>query len=288
MDLAPLPLTRRLQPTEVVDAAVWFIRGRAAAWVVLSGTPALLVALALPAYISLCSTRAAGTTVEDFLTTVRWAAAGLSALLLARGVGLWAASEYFRIEAAGGTASIPGCLFAGLRRAPAALFLHGIAMLGAVGGAIVGFYPGLASVNAWCVAIPAAVNEPLDAPSALARSSSLMKGSYAGMQAWIVCLVLQTLVFINLLMIGSFMPEVLRILLGYDLPTLSVWTSPGNPVFLALTFGLSIAAGDVMRSAAFCVLYLNARTEREGNDLLVRLKRLAATRGRAVEEAALG
>ncbi len=43
-----------------------------------------------------------------------------------------------------------------------------------------------------------------------------------------------------------------------------------------------------MRSAAFCVLYLNARTEREGNDLLVRLKRLAATRGRAVEEAALG
>jgi hypothetical protein len=152
-----------------------------------------------------------------------------------------------------------------------------------VAGLFLGVYPGLAAAHGWAAAIPAAIYERLDATAALRRSREIARGGFGGMLLWLSLLAVQAVVFANLLIFGQLLPEVLRMLLGFDLPALSQWFAPRNPAFVLLSLGLSYAMVDAVRAATSVIYYLSGRTEREGTDLLARLAHLRAGRGRIVE-----
>lgn len=283
MELVALPLTRKLSTLEVLDAAVWFVRDHWIAWTILAGSGGVLFSLLLAAFHAVADTPTAGGSLGGHFLRV-WLFAGLvAAAFMARGIGFRAATEFFRAKSIGPAKSLSACLLDALARGPGAIFLSGVPGAAALLGLPAGGYPGLAAVNAWCLGLPAAVFEDLDAGSALKRSGALMKKSFAGAALWLVVAGGGIFVFANLLLIGALLPHFVPVLIGVDLPMLTQRLTPGNPIFLWITAGISWTIMDLVRVAAFAVLYLNARTEREGSDLLARLRNLQPSRVRMPE-----
>jgi hypothetical protein len=283
MESAPSPLTRRLSPLECLDAAIWFVRDHFAVWTALAAGPGILFAVALTAYGSVAGHVPAGTSLAAHFTRLQILTALLAVLFMLRGVGHWAAIGYFRRRVMAHDPSLAICLLAAFRHAASALFLAAFPAMVALGGFVLGIYPGLAAANAWFTAMPAAIFERLEAPVALRRSREIAGDTYAPLRVWFALFAVQLVIFLNLLLVAAILPFLLRMLVGIDLPALEQWVSSGNPVFLLLALALSYAATDALRVATSAIFYLSSRTEREGTDLLARVLQLRAGRGRIVE-----
>ncbi len=279
----PVPLARRLGTLEVLDATAWFVRDSFASWALLAGTAGAGFALALAAFHHLASAVPAGVSMDLHFARLQLAALGLAAVFLLRGIGHRAAAEFFLRRTSGGDCSLAACLRGAARAPLSAVFLSGWPSAAALVASLAGIYPGLALVNRWGVALPASVYEDLPPLAALARSARLMERSGSGMALWLLLVLVALFAFVNLLLLGELLPWAVRTLLGLDLPDLARHLSPSNGTYVAFAAGLSFAAADTLRVAAFSLLYLNLRIEREGGDLLARLDRVGAGRRREAE-----
>ncbi|MCC6742044.1 MAG: hypothetical protein IT452_23690 [Planctomycetia bacterium] len=278
---AAIPLSRRLGPLEVVDSAIWFARDHAASVLGTAGTGSLAFAFAVVVAWNRLTGLPAGSEVSDHLPELAAWGAGLSALFLARGLGHWAAVVRLAASLRGEEKPAEECWTSALRNAPAALFLAGVPAMGQWAGLLL-IWPGLSMMNRWSNALAAAIFERTPPVRALRRSMDLMRGSIDGMAVWGVLLVAWSLVFVNTLVAGATIPGFLRSFFGLNLPRLEEALAPSNGLFVVAALAASWAACDALRTVAFAILYLNARIEREGGDLLTRLETFRAGRRAAV------
>ncbi|MEK7467174.1 MAG: hypothetical protein AAB074_07165 [Planctomycetota bacterium] len=266
-----IPLARRFGPMEVVDSAIWFARDNAVAFVTTAGAGGLAFALALATCFNRLGALPPGAKVEDHLVEVAIWGVLLAALFLGRGLGHWAVVERLSASLRGETRTPEACWAAALKNPGAALFLAGVPGMAQWAG-FLAIWPGLAFMNRWSGALPAAVFEKLEPARALRRSRDLMAGSNNAMAVWGFLFVAWVILFVNVLFAGAMLPDFLRGFFGINLPRFEQAVSPGNGLFIAVAIVFTWAACDALRAVAFAILYLNARIEREGGDLQSRLE----------------
>jgi hypothetical protein len=272
-----IPLARRFGPMEVVDSAIWFARDHAVAFVTTAGAGGLTFALALAVCFNRLGALPTGARVADHSIEVLFWGVVLSALFLLRGLGHWAVTERLAASLRGETRTPETCWASAVRHAPAAVFLTGVPAAAQWAG-FLAVWPGLAYMNRWSGALPAAVFEELEPARALRRSTELMKGSVNSMAVWGFLFVAWVILFVNVLGAGAMLPEFLRSFFGISLPRFEQAVSPGNGLFVVSAIVFTWAVVDSLRAVAFAILYLNARIEREGGDLQSRLDAFRAGR----------
>lgn len=275
MGATPLPLARRLGALDVLDAAVWFARDHLATWALTACAGGLAFAASFTAFLEFCLQRPGGSALGSSAIPLLAGSAVLAAVWIARGLGHWAALEHLRSVLDGAPLPPETCWRRALARAVPAIF-HAGAFSGAqwLGMALL-VVPGLGVIRARGLAAAAAVFEGLGEERAMKRAGHLASKSTLPIGVWGALLLVWVLLFLNVLLAGAIFPELVRLFTGLSFPRIERALSPQNGLFVTLAAVGSWAACDGLRVSAFGVLYLNARTEREGGDLLDRIRGVA-------------
>lgn len=272
-----IPLTRRLGALEIIGAAAWYARDNAVSLLSTAGAGGLAFALALVAFFNRMTEFREGTPAAHHLPEIAAWGAVLAGLFIARGLGHWAAVDALAASLRGERKTPEAAWGAAARKAIDALCLTGFPAMAQWAG-MVAVMPGLLALNRWGISLAAAVVEDLPASSALRRGRDLTRGSLEGMAVWGFLLVTWAILFVNVLMAGAMLPDFLRKFFGVNLPRIEAALSPESGLFLVAAAAATWAACDALRCISFAILYLNARIEREGGDLLSRLHTLRAGR----------